>query len=272
MKIWWQQSMPKKIPAIPNVENMWEGVWEVLKDLAEDGTEITQSFLERGTYAIHTDFLQMYNNQSIVEKIVQAENEGYDAAVIGCWNDPGLLAARAVLNIPVIGIAEASYLFSCIVGRKAAAITVQSELVPGMNNTLKIYGFENRMIGNRPIRAFDMTNQETGELFTAPFKSVIPKFEAVARECIDDGADTIIAACGWLGPALTKCGYKEVCVRKHAVPIIDPCAVALKLAESFVNLKRKTGLLKSESIYYKMTNTVVDILNKNFGANVVYRE
>jgi allantoin racemase len=272
MKIWWQQPMPKKIPAIPNVDRMWEGILGVLKELAEDGTEITQKFLEKGTYAIDTDFLQMYNNKCIVENILQAENGGYDAVVIGCWTDPGLLAARAILNIPVIGIAEASYLLSCIIGRKAAAITVQPELVPGMNNTLKIYGFENRMIDTRPIRAFDMTNKETGELFIDPFKSVIPKFEAVCRECMDDGADTIIAACGWLGPALTKVGYKEVQGRKHAAPIIDSCAVALKLAESFVNLKKKIGLLKSEAVYYKMTKTVVDIINKNFGANVAYRE
>jgi len=272
MKIWWQQPMPEKIPAVPNIESMWEGILGVLNGLAEDGTEIKQSFLDKGTYALNTDFLQLYNNQSIVKKIIQAENEGYDAVVIGCWNDPGLLAARAVLNIPVIGIAEASYLFSCMVGRKAAAITVQPELIPGMNNTLRMYGFENRMINDKPIRAFDMTNEETGEMFISPFRSVIPKFESVVRECIDDGADTIITACGWLGPALTRIGYKEFLSGKHKVPIIDPCAAALKLAESYVNLKKKTGLLKSESIYYKMTNVVVDILNKNYDVNVAHRK
>ena len=56
-------------------------------------------------------------------------------------------------------------------------------------------------------------------------------------------------------PALTKFGYKEVHVRKHAVPVINPWAVALKFAESYVNLNRKIGLLKSESIYLSLKTT-----------------
>lgn len=270
MKIWWQQPMPEQMPAVSNVAKMWTGVLAVLKELAAEGTEITQHFLEKGTYAIHTDFLQMYNNKSIVETILQAEKQGYDAVVLGCWGDPGLFAARAVLEIPVIGIAEASYLFACVAGRKAAAITVQPELVPGMENTLKIYGFAERMISRRPIRAFDLKNEEMQELFDEPYKNIIPKFEAVARECIADGADTIIAACGWLGPALTKAGYREIPGTKNPVLVLDPCAVALKLAEGWVDLHKKTGFLKSRSVYFKMTKTVIKILNQNFNAGVEY--
>jgi len=266
MKIWWQQPMPQDMPAVPQVEKMWDGVLQVLRGVSRKDTEITQHFIEKGTYSINTYYLQMYNNKSIVESVIQAEKQGYDAAVIGCWGDPGLLAARSIMKIPVIGIAQASYLISALVGRKAAAITVQPELIPIMEDTLRIYGFGERMITNRPIRAFNMTDSETGELFTDPYRSVIPKFESVARECIADGADTIIAACGWLGPAMTRIDYKEVPGTVHPVPVVDPCAAALKLTEAFVELHKETGLLKSGSAYYKVGRTVAEIIKRNFGA------
>lgn len=268
MKIWWQQPMPEKIAAIPTMDKTWEGVLAQLRKVARPGTEITQHFLSRGTLALHTDYLRMYNNMSVVESVVQAEKQGYDAVVIGCWGDPGLREARAALNIPVVGLAEASYLFSMIVGRRAAAITVQSGLIHWMEATLKLYGFKERMIYDRPLRSFEMTDPETGELFIDPHKTIIPKFEAVARECIKDGADTILAACGWLGPALSKVGYKEIPDTKPPIPVIDGAAVGLKLAEAYVDLHKSLGILKSGSVYPKVGKTVKRILKQDFGVDL----
>ena len=73
---------------------------------------------------------EFYENiavHKIVWEIVDAENSGYDAAIIGCFYDPGLMESRELVKMPVIGVCEASLSlasmlsagkFSILVGRR----------------------------------------------------------------------------------------------------------------------------------------------------------
>lgn len=265
MKIWVQQPMTEKIPAVPTIDKTYEGALEQMKKVARPGTEFVQNYVKRSTLWLQTDYALTYNNMAVIESALSAEKEGCDAVLLPCFGDPGLYPLRGALNIPVVGIAEASYLFTTMLGRRAAVVTVQPEFIPTLEAMLKVYGFRDRMIWNRPIRAFDMTNEETGELCIDPYKSVIPKFEVVARECIEDGADTIIAGCGWLGPALMKVGYNQIPNTRHPVPVVDPVSVGVKMTEAYVDLYKSTGILKSGSVYFRTPRTVQKILRESFG-------
>lgn len=46
----------------------------------------------------------------VARNAIAAERDGYDAFVIGHFQEPGLLEARGTLDIPVIGLGEASLL------------------------------------------------------------------------------------------------------------------------------------------------------------------
>lgn len=39
----------------------------------------------------------------------EANNQGYDAVLIACFGDPGLLALREAAKVPVLGLAQASF-------------------------------------------------------------------------------------------------------------------------------------------------------------------
>jgi allantoin racemase len=70
---------------------------------------------------------EAYNAPFILEQVVKACKEGYDAIVIDCACDPILNAARAVSNVPVVGPRNASLHLALTLGTKFSIITVQGD-------------------------------------------------------------------------------------------------------------------------------------------------
>ena len=79
--------------------------------------------------------------------------------------------------------------------------------------------------------------------------SIRPKFEAVAKECIKDGAEVIICDDAWLAPALSYFDYFSVA--DTVVPVVDASAAAVKLAETLVDLKKMEHLEVSRFLTYQ---------------------
>lgn len=55
---------------------------------------------------------------------LESERAGYDAFVIGHFQEPGLLQIRGCLDIPVIGLGEASMLAALSMGGKIGLVTI----------------------------------------------------------------------------------------------------------------------------------------------------
>lgn len=68
-----------------------------------------------------------------------------------------------------------------------------SSIDPPKAGLIRFYGLEGRAIPN-PIRSCDLTGQDMEGLFDRTIfeSSVKPKFEAVAKDCIRDGAEVVI--------------------------------------------------------------------------------
>jgi Asp/Glu/Hydantoin racemase len=54
----------------------------------------------------------------VIANALTAQQQGYDAFVIGHFPEPGLAEARSAVRIPVIGLGEATMLHACTLGRK----------------------------------------------------------------------------------------------------------------------------------------------------------
>ncbi|HYX03258.1 MAG TPA: aspartate/glutamate racemase family protein, partial [Reyranella sp.] len=53
-----------------------------------------------------------------------ANDQGHkDAVVLACFGDPGLDALREIANVPVVGMADASILQACALGRRFSIVT-----------------------------------------------------------------------------------------------------------------------------------------------------
>lgn len=260
MKIWWQDIYPntsqmKKdfgVDAGGMQCESYANLVKVLKKTAREDTEIEVHFNKHSSYMVEFSYMELLNNVSLINGIVEAEKQGYDAAIIGCGNDPGLQQARQAVDIPVIGVTESAMHLACLLGHKFGVITVARQLIPICERNIRLYGLESRLAG--PVKQYQLGSNPMMalmEMFLQPEK-INPQFEELCIECINNGAEVIIPACCALSPATSLINYKMVTGKK--VPVIDVTQAAVKTAEMLIDLKRTIGLSKSQRNWYKSMN------------------
>jgi allantoin racemase len=267
-KILWQDIWTRDIPllGIEDSGPMYEAMNELLfKKVAREDTQIQIRHVKRSSYMVMSSYLELLNNVELIGEIIQAEKEGFDAAIIGCGNDPGLYQAREVVSIPVVGPTETAMHLACLLGGKFAVITIIKRLVPLVERNLKLYGLESRAIDRKPVRSCEVGYEFT-KWFLPPSnigEYIIPSFEKVAKECIDEGAEVIVVACCGLGPALTMAGYNKVAGTE--VPVIDCASVAIKMAELLADVRKSLGISTSKSLTYQsLPKEVIEKLQRPF--------
>ena len=193
-------------------------------------------------YDFNHPYFSFLNDARIVEAFIQAGKEGFDAAWVNCFADPGVMVARRAVEMPIIGPAEATLHFACQIGRKMAIIIPD---LPGMlsqtEDQLKMHGLESRVISNGIRRepepfevAFPKGQKDPGYTVEAVSK--------VARGCVADGADVIVIACCGTGPLLSRAGFNKLAIGDQVIPVLDPMMVAAKMAETMADVRKGAGL------------------------------
>lgn len=78
--------------------------------------------------------------------------ERFDSVLIGCFGDPGLLALRQVSQIPVTGLAEASFVSAAAQGR-FAIVTGGERWKPMLERLAQSLGFGEQLAGVHTVTA-----------------------------------------------------------------------------------------------------------------------
>jgi allantoin racemase len=90
--------------------------------------------------------------------------------------------------------------------------------------------------------------------------------EKTSRECIEDGADVIIAGGQLFGPVFQK--NRFFTIPNTGVPVVEVSACGLKLAQAMADLQRTIGLSKSEHVnapFRTPAREAVDAARRTFG-------
>ena len=229
------------------------GFNEILFDVIKKGsmkalrpeTEVVMRPLKVGL-ADPKDFVNHYysflNSTSIVETIIKAERDGFDAAVLGCFGDTGVEQARAAVDIPVIGPAESTMMLACQMGRRFGIICANMPGLPADHwEQVRYHGLTERLIpdGIRP----DIHN--FADTWSKSFAD--PRFAADgvaerAREMVADGADVIVIGCCGIGPFCSLAGLHSIRVDDRNIPILDAQLIALKTAEMAADIRTSIGM------------------------------
>lgn len=187
-------------------------------------------------------YFALMDKREIIEAFIEADKEGFDAASVHCFGDPGIKEARAVVRMPLFGPAESTLHFACQLGRRFAIVgTTMPGQLEQLSEQVRQHGLEGRMIPNG-IR-FD----------PEPFAQVFDKWLAnpqlcadsvaqVAKGCVADGADVIILGCAAASMFCSMVGFNKIDIEGQEVPILDSVMVALKMAEMSIDIKNATGL------------------------------
>jgi len=203
-------------------------------------TEIEFRTLKKGLNkfeAMFYSFTNFLGYREILEGIIQAEKEGFDAVMICCFFDPILKEARQAVNIPVIGAAESAMLMATMMGRKFGVITVSPEAAFDMEDNIVKCGLSDRAT---PIRPISSTPREQ-MLAIEDAGHELEAFKAVCRELIKEGAEIVLPGCMVMSPAMRVApgcpdlpnGIEEV----DGVPVMDIVGIQVLMAETMVRLK-----------------------------------
>ncbi len=263
MRISWQNIFPPQeqmeretgMVLSASVKEAEARMLENLGTVARPDTEVDINHLKHSAYMVHSYYTEMLNNLWLLDGVIEAEKQGYDAVIIGCADDPGIHEARQAVDIPVIAPAEAAMMLACSLGSRFSMITVMDELVAFCERNIRNYGMESRVV--RPVRVLDLGEDWVNALFEMLIRpeAVFPRFEELCHACVEDGAEVILPCCVALSPAVSFAGYREV--PGKGVPIVDVTHAAVKLAETLVDLKRTVGLGTSRRRTYKLTPTEI---------------
>jgi len=209
----------------PVATGAWnELTYNYLRKIAHPNTEVVVRNISEGPKVIESVYDRDYAAHYAVREIIKAEEEGFDAVIINCFDDPGLYAVREVTDTLVLGIGETSITTALLLGFRIAIIST------GENAKLLYYrravelGIDKRIVytGGIEIGVFDLRSNEgkVMDLLLSEGGKAVEQY----------GADVIVLGCsGFIGMA-------EELSERLEVPVIDPTKVTFKVAESLAKI------------------------------------
>ena len=205
-----------------------------LQEIAEPNTIIETAGFGSGTPHLEYEFYEHLAIHNIIKVSVEAEKNGFDAIVIGCFYDPGLREVRELVKIPVVGVCEASLqVASSLSAGKFSILVGRRKWIPKMSDNAKIYGYESKIAS---WRILDLTVPEMRDKEKTQ-AAILREARAAVEE---DGAEVVCLGCtGMAGQA--KKAQEEL-----GVPVLDPVLIGLKMAEFRAILWKRFGISHSK--------------------------
>jgi len=210
----------------------WFPGWS--KDIVEPSTTLVGTGFDAGTNHREKEFYEHLAIHKIIEKTVNAEREGLDGVVIGCFYDPGLREARELVEIPVVGVCEASlHVASMLSAGKFSVLVGRRKWIPKMADNAKIYSFDSKIAS---WRVLDLTVPEMKDEEKTQ-AAILREARAAVEE---DMAECVVLGCtGMAGQAMRA--QEEL-----GVPVLDPVLMGVKVAEMRVALWKRYGISQSK--------------------------
>ena len=192
--------------------------------------------------------------REMMAQAVEAEREGYDAFIVGHFQDSGLYEVRSMVDIPVIALGEATMLYACQLGQRIGLVTLNERFVAGHLHQIRKYALEHRVTGVHGM-VF-----EPGQLMAAigddaKLETAAQEFARQGQPLVDQGVDILIPAGGI--PMLLFSQIHDH--RVGPAPVVNGIPIVVKMAEMAVDLRRLSGLgVSRRSDYVKAPDAVID--------------
>ncbi len=209
-----------------------------IESITPAGYEIDNFVPDYGTHSVESHVDEAYNAPFILDKIVEAHQQNYDAIVIDCACDPILVAAREAVETPVVGARNSALHFALTLGTKFSIVTVQGQsLVRCMHHGVRMEGLEAFLSSVRYLK------MPVLDIASDP-EEAQNELRVESKKAIDeDGADVIILGCTGLSHQVDIKSISQ----ELGVPILDPLIVAVNAAVAIV----ESGLTHSKVAYPK---------------------
>ena len=218
--------MTKILIVNPNTTtSMTETIGAAARAVAAPGTEITAVTSATGPVSIEGYYDEAFAVPGLIQALMNAPDA--DAAIVACFDDTGLDAARTAARFPVVGICEAALVTAGQIAKRIAVVTTLPRSIVPLQELVCRYGFAERA----EVTACDVAVLDLEK----PGSGAEAKLEAEISRALDKGAEAIVLGCAGMADLTQKLS------EKFGVPVVDGVAAAVKQAEALAGLKLKTS-------------------------------
>ncbi|MFN3621379.1 MAG: aspartate/glutamate racemase family protein [Nitrososphaerales archaeon] len=246
MRIWWQDPTPKQ----PWMDKYHGWIKEAAGLVCEADNVVDIYSLQEGYPSPTPSYPHLYNSLQIVKSIRRAEEQGYDAVVLGCMLQGGLKEARSIVDIPVVGAFESAAWLAATLGQKFSVLVTDRSVKHVAEELVEQYGLERRVASIRCLEGgtFKMMMNET-ESYIQVVSTAIKRFSE------EDGAEAVIPFCTITGALLAS----RKLLNSFGIPIAEPVCASLKMAEAMSKLSKSFNLsVCRKSVYMKPPKSFLD--------------
>lgn len=210
------------------------------RQIARPDTEVDVISLDgEGPSHVEYNAFEALMLPQLLRTVRWAEEEGYDATVIGCFYDPALRAAREITDrMVVVGPAQSALSIAGSLGERFSILVGRKKWIPEMAENVHRCGASERLVSWRVLEMgvddFQLDKAVTED-----------RIMGEARKAVEqDGADVIILGC------TAEFGFFQTVQHELGVPVIDATVAPLKHAEHLVDSVRRFGWTHSKRVGY----------------------
>ena len=205
---------------------------KVANSIADSSTNVTVMEVGEGPLSIESAIEEYMGIGPMLIKLLEfREEEKYDAIIIGCAGDPGLRPARELLDIPVIGPAESSYHFACMISDRFSILsTMRADVASedGIRQRVRQMGLESR------LASVEFIQSSVVDLWGDDREGPIGELTKAIEQAKQKGAGSAVFGCMSMAFLLVDEILEDV-----GIPVVNPLKTAIKTAEVFVKLGAK---------------------------------
>jgi len=195
-----------------------------LQEKAEVGTEIEVRSVARGTASIESAYDAAIVVPYILESLREAEREGADAVIVGCFSDPGLDALREVVKVPAVGPGMAAMMLALQLGNRLSIIAPNEKGSGHSAAYVRQLGIHSRYASTRGmgLSVVDLARAHN---------EALERIVSVGQRCVDeDGAQVLVLGC----MSMAFLGIDAHVQQRLGVPVVSPVIASLKAAETML--------------------------------------
>lgn len=222
-----------------------------LETVSRPTTEFEMMGTKVGQGNIYRSFQTFTKRDALTNLLALVDRDDVDAVAMGNANDPVVSEAREILDIPIVGLLEASLLLSHMVGEEVAIVAESDKVAAKLRNNFAAYGLTERVTGIYGLEGLGIEHIHTayGDDEEAARKrdEFVDEFVRNVELAKLDGAEAVIPGGNILAVLLHEAGVDEL----RDVPVIDKTATLVKVAETMVDLYESGAVKTSRKNTYR---------------------
>jgi allantoin racemase len=198
------------------------------RDVAAQGTIIDAVTSAMGPESIEGYYDEALALPGLLQAVIAGEQAGADGAIVACFDDTGLDAARCAVSMPVVGICESAVHLIAPLAHRFSIVTTLPRSIPPLETLTERYGVARRC----RVRAADVPVLALEDRASG----AVAKIEReIAAALAEDRAEAIILGCAGMTDLAASLA------RKFGVPVVDGVAAAVKMIEALAGLGLRTS-------------------------------